>query len=142
PKGFLFLGTAETVDGEKELFSSYSRPHHVYLRRHAEQKLGYPVPAPSQTLRPLLSLPEPPPRVWDQVRDPPPPAFLHKTSLEQYTPSVMVDAQFDIVHMSENVLPFLQMKAGELSKGLLELVREELRLGLRTALYQSLRENV
>ena len=145
PRGFLFLGTAETIDAGAELFSSQSRQHHVYQRRHAEQ-LGYPTPLPatgSHDLRRLPSLPELPPRVWDTpLPDEVPPAILHKDLLEKYTPSVLVNADFDIVHMSENVLPFLRMTSGEVTKSLLELVRDELRLSVRSALYQSVQESV
>ena len=145
PKGYLFLGTAETIDGSDDLFSSVSRRHHVYQRRHAEQ-LGYPVPLPtsgSHALRPLLSVPDLPTRVWENpVPDPVQPAILHKDLLEKYTPSVLLNAEFDIVHMSENVLPFLRLKGGELTTSLLELVRDELRLGLRAALYQAVQERI
>ncbi|HEX6126539.1 MAG TPA: PAS domain S-box protein [Pyrinomonadaceae bacterium] len=143
PKGYLFLGTAETVDGETQLFSPVGRQHHVYQRRQAVQPV-YPVPTTtSSALRPLLSTPELPPRVWDMpAPTQAPPAILHKELLEQYTPSVLVNTEFDIVHMSDNVLPFLRMKGGEFTQSLLDLVRDELRLRLRTALYQAVQENV
>lgn len=58
--------------------------------------------------------------------------------LEEYAPpSVVVNEEYDIVHLSERAGRYLQITGGELSQNLLKLVRPELRLELHTALYQA-----
>jgi len=58
--------------------------------------------------------------------------------LEQYAPpSIVVNEEYDIVHVSERAGRYLQIGGGEPSKNLLKLVRPELRLELRSALYQA-----
>ncbi len=51
----------------------------------------------------------------------------------------MVSEDHDIVHLSDRAGRYLQFASGELSQNLLKNVRPELRLELRTALYQAAR---
>jgi PAS domain S-box-containing protein len=63
---------------------------------------------------------------------------LHQCLLEQYAPpSVVVNEDYDIVHLSERAGRFLQMAGGEPSNNLLKMIRPELRVELRAALYQA-----
>ena len=69
-------------------------------------------------------------------------ADIHQRLLEQYAPpSIVVDHNYDIVHISHSAGRFLRLAGGEPSQNLLKLVREELRLELRSALYQALQQN-
>ena len=62
---------------------------------------------------------------------------LHQQLLEEYAPpSVIVNHEYDILHMSDSVGKYLQLKGGEPSYNLLKIVRSELRLELRTGLFQ------
>jgi two-component system CheB/CheR fusion protein len=56
-------------------------------------------------------------------------------------PSVVVDRDLNIVHMSDSAGRFLRHVGGEPSRNLLALVLPELRLELRTALYQAQQNN-
>jgi two-component system CheB/CheR fusion protein len=63
---------------------------------------------------------------------------LHFRLLERYaTPSVLVNRDYDIVHLSENAGRFLQFAGGELTINLLRLVDPALRSPLRSALFQA-----
>jgi two-component system CheB/CheR fusion protein len=63
---------------------------------------------------------------------------MHQQLLEQYAPpSLVVNEKYDVVHVSESAARYLQMSGGEPSSHLLKLIRQELRLELRTALYQA-----
>ena len=63
---------------------------------------------------------------------------LHQRLLEQYAPpSLLVDEQYEILHISENAGQFLRITGGTLSQNLLYLVKEGMRLELRAALYQA-----
>ncbi|MCI0661412.1 MAG: PAS domain-containing protein, partial [Acidobacteria bacterium] len=63
---------------------------------------------------------------------------LQQRLLEQYgPPSVLINENYDIVHLSERAGQYLQLCGGEPTYDLMRLVRPELRLELRTALYQA-----
>ncbi len=65
-------------------------------------------------------------------------ADVHQRALEQYAPpSVIVNQEAEIVHMSDRAGNFLRYVGGEPSLNLTTLVHPQLRLELRTALYQA-----
>src|SRR5436190_6756887 len=137
PGGYLMLGSSESVDGASDLFSVVDKEHRIYQGRAVETRMIFPVPDGSLATR-LGKLPE-----IRRVRDMQPPqrstyAQLHQRLLEHYAPpSVVANEDYDILHMSESAGSFMQIKGGEPSTNLLTLVRPELRLELRAALYQA-----
>lgn len=63
---------------------------------------------------------------------------LHHRLLEEYAPpSLVVNEEYDIVHLSGTAGKYLQISGGEISQNLLKLLKDELRLELRSALYQA-----
>ncbi len=65
-------------------------------------------------------------------------ADIHQRALERSgPPSMIVDANADILHMSESAGRFLRHVGGELSRNLLTLILPELRLEIRTTLFQA-----
>jgi two-component system, chemotaxis family, CheB/CheR fusion protein len=139
PGGYLVLGTSETADSENDLFAVVSRELHIYQSRQTGLR-SYPVPEAV----PLLRLPSPyvaPPvvspeqRVLERITY----GDLHQRLLEQYAPpSVVINEEYDIVHLSERAGRYMQIAGGEPTNNLLKLIRPELRLDLRTALYQAI----
>ncbi len=66
------------------------------------------------------------------------PPELHRRLLEQYSaPSVIVDDDYTVLHVSDRAGRYLQIAGGELSPNLLQLVRPDLQADLRAALLQS-----
>lgn len=66
---------------------------------------------------------------------------LHQRLLEQYAPpSLVVNADYEIVHSSARAERYLQRAGGEGSSNLLSLIRPELRGELHTALAQAVQE--
>ena len=137
PGGYLLLGTAESADGAGRLFSSFDKEHHIYQSRGTAHTLtlGEPPHAAEAELRR-------PATAEADSRGEPRMRFgaleLHQQLLEQYAPpSLIVDEQYNIVHLSERAGRYLQFGAGEASLNLLQVVRPELRVDLRTALYQA-----
>lgn len=64
---------------------------------------------------------------------------LHQRLLEEYAPpSLLINEEYDIIHISDKAGRYLQIAGGEPSQNLLKLIRQELRLELRSALYQAL----
>ncbi|HEX3560623.1 MAG TPA: CheR family methyltransferase [Pyrinomonadaceae bacterium] len=144
PGGFLFLGTSESVDGAGELFMTFDKDAHVYRSR----------PTPARLPLPATELPQPP-RAHRRERAESAQeartigrlsyADLHQRLVERYgPPSVVINEEYDIVHLSERAGRYLQVKGGEPSHNLLHLVRPELRTELRTVLHQAVqsRKNV
>jgi signal transduction histidine kinase len=69
------------------------------------------------------------------------PLDAHHRLLEEYAPpSLVVTEAHAVVHMSSGAARYLQLSAGEPSRDLLKLVRPELRVELRTALYQAAKD--
>jgi PAS domain S-box-containing protein len=139
PKGFLFLGTSESVDGTSDLYSIYSRDHHIFITREIPAR-NYPVPdsvpkfqysktTPFSQQRPEVNNRSPRLSFGD----------LHQKMLEEYAPpSVVVNQAYDIVHMSEKAGKYFEFSGGEPTQNLLKLVPPQIRLELRAALFQAM----
>ena len=137
PGGYLMLGSSESIDGASDLFSVMDKEHRIYQSRAVETRLIFPFPD-SGLLTRLGKLPEVR-RVADLQSTPSSKyAHLHQRLLERYAPpSVVVNEDYDILHISESAGKFMQIPGGELSNNLLTLIHPELRLELRAALYQA-----
>ena len=137
PGGFLFLGGAETGDGSTHLFATMDKDAHIFESRTAASRLGpLALERPLPATPPLPRLPEPHPQP-ERV----PPGELHLRLLEEFAPpSVVVDEQHVVLHMSSRAGTFLRMAGGELSRDLLQLVHADLRGELRTALHLAARD--
>lgn len=137
PGGYLMLGASESVDGAGDLFSVIDKEHRIYQGRAVETRLVFPVPDVGIVTR-LGKLPERRRAPDLQSAQRPTYAHLHQRLLERYAPpSIVVNEDYDILHISENAGKLLQIPGGELSSNLLTLVRPELRLELRAALFQA-----
>jgi len=137
PGGYLMLGASESVDGASDLFSVVDKEHRIYQGRAVETRLVFPVPDSGIITR-LGKLPEVRRTPDLQLAHRPSYAHLHQRLLERYAPpSIVVNEDYDILHISESAGKFMQIPGGELSSNLLMLVRPELRLELRAALYQA-----
>jgi two-component system, chemotaxis family, CheB/CheR fusion protein len=130
PGGYLFLGSAETVDTLPEVFRPVDREARVYQVRPGAE-------------RPMLLLPHLPP----QHRPPAPPrppnrapaertaGASHAAALEEAAPpSALVDARARVLHLSPTAGRFLLPSAGPFSPELPALVRPELRVDLQSGL--------
>jgi two-component system CheB/CheR fusion protein len=133
PNGFLFLGNSESIEGAIDLFSTFDKDHHIFQSRPVQPRTILPVP--DVPIRRATG-PEPPPATGFSGRV----SYLdlHQRLLEQLAPpSVIIDEEYNILHLSGNVGRYLVLGAGEPSKNLLQLVRPELRMELRATLYQA-----
>jgi two-component system, chemotaxis family, CheB/CheR fusion protein len=137
PEGYLFLGSAESLDGISHLFHTLDKPHRLYRRS--------PLPAHGLVHLPDLPLSATPPgrtpfrprplRAPQAASD----AALHRQALEAHAPpSLLVDAEANIVHVSETANRYLQFPSGSPSPNLYRAALPELHLELRTALYRAL----
>ncbi|MGE8632673.1 MAG: CheR family methyltransferase, partial [Achromobacter piechaudii] len=137
PGGYLFLGSSESADACPRLFQVVDKRNRIYVAKETPAQLRN-VPAlpaahaferPSATPTPLVR------NRHNKVSY----AEVHQRALEMYAPpSVIVDAESDIVHMSERAGRYLRHGGGEPSRNLPSLVYPELRTELRTAMFQAL----
>ena len=134
PDGFLFLGNAESAEDAADLFTTLAKSERIY-RAEGSARARLPVPSLPRAFPPHgLAPPAAEPRAPQGV------AFgeLHQNLLAQHAPpSVIIDAAYDIVHLSDRAGRFLHFAGGAPSRNLLDVVRPELRLELRAALFQA-----
>lgn len=155
PKGLLLLGTSESVEEDSTLFDVLDKKHRIF-RHRATQKVGLPVPiGPSTLLRaleaqeqahrgPVLHSPSfarsatPPGAEVSTGNDNLSLGELHFKLVERFAPpSVVVNTDYEIVHLSENAGRFLIISGGEPTLNLLRVVHPMLRLEVRAALIQA-----
>jgi two-component system CheB/CheR fusion protein len=135
PGAYLFVGNSESPEGTNEVFTRFDAAAHVYESRLVTSRPALPITAGPMTVARPARYAE------IHASDRLAPADLHQRLLEQYSPpSVIISADHHVVHMSERAGRFMQIRGGELSRDLLQLVRPELRADLRTALHQAARD--
>ncbi len=133
PNGFLLLGSSETVGNYVNLFHLLDRKNKVYTKQLPGLvlpiELGSPHPAPDRM-----------PEYRDGKAKSPEAelsAAVDKIIISRFAPQgVVINAQLDIVQFRGQMGPFLEPSPGHASLNLLDMVKEELRLELHTAIYQ------
>ncbi|WP_322102205.1 CheR family methyltransferase [Paraburkholderia sp. J41] len=138
PGGVLFLGSSESADSVSSMFSVVDKRNRIY-RANMAVRGDTPVPVAMSgqlNTRPVVATVQPPGRRRFSFGD------LHQRLVEQYAPpSVLVSRDSEIVHLSDRAGRFLQYSGGEPSHNIVAVVRPELRVELRTAIYQALHTN-
>ncbi|MDR5753273.1 MULTISPECIES: CheR family methyltransferase [unclassified Caballeronia] len=134
PSGYLFLGSSESADLADELFVAVDKKHRLY-RVKSSTALARSV------AQPITSMPRTasagPPAEAESPRRPGSLslAVLHQRAVEHHAPpSVIIDREGEILHMTDEAGRFLRYVGGEPSHNLLKLVHPDLRLELRAAL--------
>ncbi len=137
PGGYLFLGSSETADACSQLFTPVDKKNRIYRAKEVSSSLRRASAGPYQGF--TLSTPSRPPFSESSRRSRKFSfADVHQRALEQYAPpSVIVNHDAEIVHMSDRAGNFLRYVGGEPSLNLTTLVHPQLRLELRTALFQA-----
>lgn len=136
PGSFLFLGTSESVDDSGDLYVPFNRDNHIFRSRLVAPR-SYPVPETAPALfaeririQTANSLQEN--KTLNRISY----GDLHQQLLEEYAPpSLIVNEEYEILHLSERAGRYLQIGGGEITQNLLKLIKPELRLELRSALY-------
>jgi two-component system CheB/CheR fusion protein len=131
PDGYLFLGSSESADHSDGLFLTVDREARIYRSAGrsserlptlprlqsamiAERTQGVASFTPSSARNAMAA---------------------HREALESLAPpSIMVDESNHVIHLSETAGRFLQPSGGPLTSDLTDLVRQELRFELRSAL--------
>jgi PAS domain S-box-containing protein len=135
-KGLLFLGTSESVDANTGMYSLYNSEHHIYAAKEITVR-HFPVPDSTPRFKYLQVQPlQQRPQVTARDNRL---SFgdLHQKMLEEYAPpSVVINSNYDIVHISEKAGRYFEFSGGEPTQNLLKLLSPQIRLELRAALFQ------
>lgn len=133
PGGFLFLGSSESADACHELFAPVDKRNRIFRAKTGANSRRTPTMPRGGYVRSNVSREAPQSSAPRKLSF----ADIHQRALEQSAPpSVIVDGNADILHMSESAGRFLRHVGGELSRNLLTLILPELRLEIRTTLFQ------
>ncbi len=138
PGGMLFLGSSESADAAASHFEVVDKRHRIYraraLARSTRQismlpvrvtDVGVPVESSGPRERRGFSF-----------------ADVHQRVLEFYAPpSVIVDRESNIVHLSDHAGRYLRFGGGEPSRNLVAVVDPALRTELRSTLFQAIHSN-
>jgi two-component system, chemotaxis family, CheB/CheR fusion protein len=136
PSGFLFLGASESAEQPAGLFHTIDRDARIYRSTNTggDKRPALPLLLGSREL-PLGGVAVQ--RLaahGTNAGD----AALHRQMLERIAPpSMLVDENQHAVHLSQTAGRFLQLSGGPVSTDATEMVREELRFDLRTALHRA-----
>ena len=141
PGGYLFLGTSESAEHLPELFQVVDKTHRLYQAKPWIGERPH-VPTMPFTLRRMSRAQDISTIVRSQSTlrydDP---ALLdehHQRALEFYgPPSIIVNERYIILHVSETAGRYLHQPKGPVTGELLNMVRPELQLELRTALFHA-----
>jgi two-component system, chemotaxis family, CheB/CheR fusion protein len=131
PNAYLFLGASESAENLPELYTPVEKKHRIYKRRAVATLPKFlpemPVSGRWEGKLPDIATTDKKPFTYSE---------LHHAILERYAPpSVLINKDYDIVHLSENVGRYLRFVGGEPTRNLLKAVHPDLRLDLRTALF-------
>lgn len=162
PEGLLLLGSSESVDDGSPLFRVMDKKHRIYAQRSTVRP-ALPIPTgPSPLLRTLEAQEQERAKAgpvvhgrrfvqdaglafqgaWAPGLDRASLAELHCKLIERFSPpSVLVNAEHEIVHLSEKAGNFLQFTGGEPTANLLRVAPPMLRIELRTALFRAVETN-
>jgi two-component system CheB/CheR fusion protein len=138
PGGYLFLGSSESAESVSDFFIPVDKKNRIYRARGGGRSMSYQSPAAATfgARMPEAARPKLPGKRQSSF------AELHQRALFQVAPpSVVIDREGNVVHMSDQAGRFLRMNAGEPSRNLLSLVLPELRLELRSAMYQAMQHD-
>jgi two-component system CheB/CheR fusion protein len=135
--GHLFLGPAETISGQEELFQPVSKKWRIFRRlgptRH--DVVDFPLIGRAEldsAAQSDVSTADPEPRVG-------PGELMDQALLEHYTPaSALIDARSDVHYLRGPTDLYLQPPSGEPSHNLLAMAREGLQMPLRAAVRKAL----
>ncbi|MBB3343612.1 chemotaxis protein CheB [Luteimonas sp. RC10] len=138
PGGLLFLGSSESADAAAQYFEVVDKRNRIF-RARAQARGTRPLAMPPSRVVEAGPLQEAPPRTRRKEFSF---ADVHQRVLEAYAPpSLIVDADSNILHMSPGAGRYLRFAGGEPSSNLMAVIDPALRLDLRTTFYQALHSN-
>jgi two-component system CheB/CheR fusion protein len=132
--GYLFLGSSESADTCPDLFSTVDKKNRIFRARSGPNTHRLPTMPRGGYVRTAST-----PLSADTAAVKKPSAVeLYQRAAERFSPpSIVVNSEADILYISQGAGRYLQHMTGEVSNNLLSLVSGDLRLELRTTLFQA-----
>ena len=135
--GFLFLGNAETVGRNSDMFSTIDNKWKIFERLESKRRMETVFPLSTSVRMPTFHRPERP----AEAAEPSPGMAAERLLMERYSPPcVVVSDKFEMVHVSTRLSRFLEVPTGEPTRDVLRMAREDLRPTLRAAIYKAFSE--
>jgi two-component system, chemotaxis family, CheB/CheR fusion protein len=149
--GLLFLGWSESVEEGPRLFTPLNKKHRLYIRRMALSGTLSQPPSLGLGISPRGTDPVPLAKTYVSPEARSLQALyptwtgpetslgaLHLKLIERMAPpSVVVDREHNVIHLSERGGRYLRFGGGKSTLNLLDLIDPKLRVELRTALYRA-----
>jgi two-component system, chemotaxis family, CheB/CheR fusion protein len=130
--GYLFLGSSESAETAPSLFTAVDKKGHVYMRLAQVGTSQMPNLEMGQW---QVKLPD---TVTETTSNIIPAGKLHQDVVEELAPpSVLVNENNEIIHMSAHVGRYLRLPGGEMTRDMLKLVNPDLRVELRSAMLEA-----
>ena len=139
-KGFLMLGTSETIGIYADLFSLEDKRYKIYSKKSimSRRLLSYDFPAEKYDLK----QPDIPGKSEENHKDFNILREADRIVLSTYAPpGILVDENMDIVEFRRNVSPYLKPASGPASLNLMKMAHEDLLVELRIGIHKSKLEN-
>jgi two-component system, chemotaxis family, CheB/CheR fusion protein len=144
PGGYLFLGNAETAESSPELFQTIDKTHRIYRAKPWNREQPHIPSLPLSVEHSPHTDTHPQPHIprMHTLTQLPRLAEEHQRALETHAPpSVLIDENFGVIHVSERAGRYLIQPLGPIITDILKLIRPELQLELRTALFHAFEKN-
>jgi two-component system CheB/CheR fusion protein len=140
PKGFLMLGTSETVGDFTDLFTLCDKKNKIYAKKLTAVRPS--IELTSSPSSPTIINPQP-----HETEHFPSDLDLQKEAdrivLNQYAPAgVVVDMNLEILQFRGQTSPYLEPAPGRASLNLLKMAKEQLRRELQSTIYQAKQQNL
>jgi two-component system CheB/CheR fusion protein len=139
PRGFLFLGSAETVGIHNDLFTPFEKKWKIFMRQVGKSRVEtlFPFSGPVRKLADIEhSIQSTEPQKTATI------AHADKLLMERYVPArIIINEKNEVVHFSSRAGAYLLTPEGEPTRDLLKIAKEELRPALRAAIYKAFTTN-
>ena len=132
PGGYLFLGSSEAADIAPDLFIAADKHHRIYSGRTLFKQTDMPVELAASSVPPRL------PGLTRQIPTVRSLGELHYKAVEEIAPpSVLINEDYDVLHISAHAGRYLQLGGGSPVLNLLNLIHPDLRSDARSLLMEA-----
>lgn len=137
--GYLFLGSSETADSVSKYFAAKDKKYRIYQSRPSSASWRLPPTLPLQGHWTPKFPEERQPEIKNNLQ-----SFgqLHHRLIEYYAPpSILINEEGDILHLSESAGRFLRFAGGQPSSNINKVIHPDLLSDVRAALFTARKEN-
>lgn len=132
PGGYLFLGSSESVDVASPYFDLVDKRHRIFRARGRSHSSAQVPMLPLRSGSAGLPKVQPAQTAGLAMFD------IHQRALLAFSsPSLIVDSDYNVMHVSADAGRFLRFSTGEPSRNLLKVIEPALRVELRSVLFQA-----